>query len=226
MKLDQFFSAYNILTNQTAEAQIQPLFATPLYKAQYNGSLQNINQYLQNIEFGVAEKSFNMQSRNNYLLNEEVFAELKKFIELHIDNYCAEVLKTSTKLRITQSWGNATMLGKHHHPHTHPNSIVSGVFFSSVNDNHPPIEFLHANSSSFNLEKIDQLNESIYSDTIYKHTGINGELLLFPSTLMHHVSTNMTDVPRVSLSFNTFAVGSLGQEISLTYLDLPRGNNV
>ena len=223
MKLDQFFSAYNISTNQTAEAQIHSLFATPLYKAQYNGSLQNINQYLQNIEFGVAEKSFNMQSRNNYLLNEEVFAELKKFIKLHIDHYCAEVLKTSTKLRITQSWGNATMHGKHHHPHTHPNSIVSGVFFCSVTDQHPPIEFFQTNNSVFNLEKT---GDSIWADTIYKHTGINGELLLFPSTLMHHVSTNTTYVPRVSLSFNTFAVDSLGQEITLTYLDLPRGNNV
>jgi uncharacterized protein (TIGR02466 family) len=222
MKLDQFFSNYNLTAKQILQAEIQPIFATPLYKAKYNGDLQNINQYLQNIEFGIAENAFNMQSRNNYLLNEEVFAELKKFIELHIDNYCAEVLKTSTKLRITQSWGNATMLGKHHHPHTHPNSIVSGVFFASVNSNHPPIEFLQTQNCLYDTT----LNgDTVYNNASYKMWGINGELIMFPSTLMHHVPTNMTDVPRVSLSFNTFAVGSLGQEISLTYLDLPRGSH-
>ena len=38
----------------------------------------------------------------------------------------------------------------------------------------------------------------------------NGKLVLFPSTLLHAVAKNKSDVERISLSFNTFIKGQLG----------------
>ena len=49
-----------------------------------------------------------------------------------------------------------------------------------------------------------------------------GELILFPSNLQHSVPINNSDEERISLSFNTWAKGNLGNEKHLTYLPLDR----
>ena len=36
---------------------------------------------------------------------------------------------SSIHLKITQSWINFTKKGEYHHPHAHPNSLISGVFY-------------------------------------------------------------------------------------------------
>ena len=47
-----------------------------------------------------------------------------------------------------------------------------------------------------------------------------GDLILFPSNLSHSVPANQSDEERISLSFNTWCTGSLGDIRSLTYLPL------
>jgi predicted 2-oxoglutarate/Fe(II)-dependent dioxygenase YbiX len=49
-----------------------------------------------------------------------------------------------------------------------------------------------------------------------------GDLMLFPSSLTHMVETVQGD-ERVSLAFNTFPVGYVGEEESLTALHLEQG---
>ena len=49
-----------------------------------------------------------------------------------------------------------------------------------------------------------------------------GELIIFPSSLTHSVRANQSDEERISLSFNTWAKGSLGSERELTYLPFDR----
>ena len=43
---------------------------------------------------------------------------------------------------------------------------------------------------------------------------------LFPSSLKHSVPVNQGDEERISLSFNTFSIDTLGSEENLTHLDL------
>jgi hypothetical protein len=47
-----------------------------------------------------------------------------------------------------------------------------------------------------------------------------GDLVLFPSSLTHMVETVQGTDTRISLSFNTFPVGNIGEEVSLTGLKL------
>ena len=49
---------------------------------------------------------------------------------------------------------------------------------------------------------------------------VTGELLIFPSNLKHSVPTNMGKESRLSMSFNTFSVDTLGSEENLTHLDI------
>lgn len=45
-----------------------------------------------------------------------------------------------------------------------------------------------------------------------------GDLVLFPSHLQHMVETVQGEQTRISLSFNTFPVGLVGEEVDLTGL--------
>jgi hypothetical protein len=47
-----------------------------------------------------------------------------------------------------------------------------------------------------------------------------GRLILFPSSLTHMVPTVQGEQTRISLSFNTFPVGVVGEEMDLTGLKL------
>ena len=49
-----------------------------------------------------------------------------------------------------------------------------------------------------------------------------GELILFPSNLQHSVPANQSDEDRISLSFNTWIKGDIGDKEKLTYLPLDR----
>ena len=49
-----------------------------------------------------------------------------------------------------------------------------------------------------------------------------GELIIFPSWIRHSVPINTKNSDRISLSFNTWAKGSLGTKDDLTYLPLDR----
>ncbi len=54
------------------------------------------------------------------------------------------------------------------------------------------------------------------SSSITLFQSIPGELILFSSMLTHHVPKNISDKPRISLSFNTYPKIPFGSEIGLT----------
>jgi ectoine hydroxylase-related dioxygenase (phytanoyl-CoA dioxygenase family) len=47
-----------------------------------------------------------------------------------------------------------------------------------------------------------------------------GQLLLFPSSLLHAVEEVTTETTRISISFNTFFKGHIGEESNLTLLNI------
>ena len=124
-----------------------------------------------------------------------------------------------SEMVITQSWFNRNHKGMQHHEHMHPNSIISGVWYPQINEQLPPIKFRHPRQSQITgtIEKYNHFNSAMFMLPMKK-----GELLLFPSTLQHSVPTNFTNEVRLSLSFNTWCKGHLGDESSLTYLPIDR----
>ena len=135
------------------------------------------------------------------------------------NNYATGTFESDQRLVVTQCWLNKNPKGSKHHEHVHPNSIISGVFYLRQDKTLPPIQFSKAIQSSMKLDpkKYNNLNSETFllpCDT--------GELLLFPSSLKHSVPTNMGKESRLSMSFNTFSVDTLGSKNSLTHLDIRR----
>ena len=120
---------------------------------------------------------------------------------------------------ITQSWLNRNGKGESHHEHKHPNSMISGVWYPQIHEKLPPIRFKTSEQRdvSFSIERYNHYNSQSFLLPIKV-----GELILFPSNILHSVPINQSDEERISLSFNTWCKGNLGKEESLTLLPFDR----
>ena len=152
----------------------------------------------------------------------DILGNIKTFCEYHLKFYLEELEGVDTnlaKLRITQSWLNKTKPQEFHHPHCHANSYLSGVLYISclpndgINFENP---FRKYDNLEFMRERITEWNSNITFMRVKE-----GDLIIFPSWIKHSVNINETkDSERISLSFNTFPVGKLGEYDSATLLEL------
>ena len=160
----------------------------------------------------------NTTSDDRYVLQRETFAKLREFTEACVAEYLKAIYapKHDVSLRLTQSWLNYTKPGESHHKHAHPNSFVSGVLYIKADATKDKIYFYKDGYQQIKLPT-DQWNLH-NSESWWFEVG-TGDLMLFPSSLTHMVETVQGD-ERVSLAFNTFPAGYVGDENSLTALHL------
>ena len=156
-------------------------------------------------------------SKNKFVLNDPDLSNLKQFVDESIKQYLRDVLDENTQLDVTQSWLNETSNGEGHHYHCHANSYLSGVFYVQTNDD-DKITF-HNNDPRINYYKPTVNNWNLVNSESWWLPTPQNSLIIFRSDLCHSVPKTLND-KRISLSFNTFPVGSLGNEQSATYLSL------
>ena len=213
--------------NYKQEGTIMFLFPTPVVLTNIGRSftedeincIANIPTY--------KEESYmcNHGSKDRYIFDTfaEELKDIKKFCEYQSKNYLEEIDGANTDhaaLRITQSWLSINNPQDFHLPHFHPNSYLSGVLYINClpNDsivfsdrtrgNMQTMEFQKKKSTEWNSMKITQ-------------NIIRGDLILFPSWVAHGVNKNETiNGKRISLAFNTFPTGEIGDYQNLTHLKL------
>lgn len=160
----------------------------------------------------------NTTSTNHTVLRDSVMTPLRGWIEDCVAEYFKATTnpKHNVHLRVTQSWFNYSQPGQHHHKHAHPNSFISGVFYLNTN----PDDRIYFYRSGWQQIKFPTDNYNLYNSDSWWFEAITGRLILFPSSLEHMVPTVKGDDVRISLSFNTFPVGVVGDEMELTGLKL------
>lgn len=194
------------------------LFPTPVGYFNYGKELsQEQKDFLVNAEQKPNEG--NTTSADREILKHELFADLNAFIEASLDEYFHNTVRpmNEVSLRVTQSWLNYTKKGQYHHKHAHPNSIISGVFYVNADKEKDKIFFYQDGYKQIKFPAKDY-NE-YNSESWWLPVGTN-ELVLFPSSFTHSVQPVETDETRISLAFNTFPVGNVGHDDSLTGLRL------
>jgi uncharacterized protein (TIGR02466 family) len=167
----------------------------------------------------VLKNSGNVTSENRYVLNEPEFSSLKEYLQSGIDHYVNEIIKPREQIQfyITQSWLNYTNTGGHHHKHEHPNSIISGVYYFNADPENDKIHFL---KNEYKQIYIPSSEHTPFNSEAWWFPVHPGKLILFPSHLTHTVEQTVSTSTRVSLAFNVFAKGFLGDEKELTALKL------
>jgi uncharacterized protein (TIGR02466 family) len=201
---------------------IENLFPTPigLYKLDRDLTGKEID-FIKGQE--TRPNAGNVTSKNNFMLRHKSMTKLRDFIETSLTDYFATVHNPKNKvgLRITQSWCNYTEPGQYHHKHAHPNSFVSGVFYPQANQETDKIYFYRA---GYQQIKFPPEKWNIWNSESWWFPVGTGDLILFPSSLEHMVETVKGEQTRISLSFNTFPVGSIGEEVDLTGLQIGEEN--
>jgi len=198
---------------------IYNLFPTPVQFFKLNRKLRKLeNNFLLNQE--QRKNSGNTSSINNYILQEKELFNLKCFIELSLNKYFKKVYAPAedVEIYITQSWLNYCKKGQFHHQHRHPNSFVSGIFYVQADANKDKIYFY---KDEYKQLSVTTNKYNLYNSDSWWLEVKTGDLILFPSSLTHKVETVETDL-RVSLSFNTFLKGNLGNNQELTELVLEK----
>ena len=147
-----------------------------------------------------------LQDRDEYidLINwfDECLEEVKMYKQFMFDG----------KFSITQCWANRTNTGGSHHVHSHPNSLLSGVFY--LTNSHPTV--FHG-PLGWRLSLIEsRANEP----SITEVQSIAGRLLIFPSYMPHGTNHMEDKEDRYSISFNTFIQGKLGHPNNLNYIPI------
>ena len=197
--------------------RIMDLFPTPLYINNINAPLINQQKdYLLNLPKIL--NMGNLRSESGYIFEYPLFTELKKTINDNIKEYVNIVYPNSNlDVYITQSWANYTEPNEYHHRHSHPNSFISGVFYVNAIKNEDMIKFYK------DLPFIYQINHNQSNNYNSSDVAIlveTGDLVLFPSNFQHNVPPTTSKETRISISFNTFIRGNLGDEDSSTALYL------
>ena len=162
----------------------------------------------------------NRRSLNTQVLDADELFELSSIIQDRVNMYFDTVYNTrAAHLRLTQSWCNYSEAGEGHHQHSHPNSSISGVYYPQAEaidrlTFHTPLRpHQHLQVTP---EKYNKYNSQVVDVEVK-----SGTLVLFPSYLEHSVDiVDDRKDTRISLSFNTFWVGSLGINEELTGLEL------
>jgi len=197
--------------------ELLQIFPTPILITKYKGSLVDELKHIDTLDWIKQKANGNFKSKDTYLLKHEQFKNIKNFINESINKFTKNISQSDQRLVVTQSWMNKNPKGSKHHEHVHPNSIISGVFYFKQDPKLPPISFSKSIQSAIKLDpkKYNNLN----SET-FLLPCTDGELILFPSNLKHSVPINMSEEPRISMSFNTFSIDTLGSTDSLTHLDI------
>jgi uncharacterized protein (TIGR02466 family) len=197
---------------------IQSLFPTPvgIYKLDRDLTVKELS-FLKNQE--TRSNMGNLTSVNNSILKDKELTQLRDFIETKLSEYFTTVYspKNKVNLKITQSWTNYTEKGEYHHKHEHPNSFVSGVFYVQADKSKDKIHFYRNGYKQIMLPPSEW---NVWNSESWWFDVGTCELVLFPSSLTHMVETVQSDQTRISLSFNTFLVGNVGDDITLCGLQL------
>ena len=202
------------------EATINGIFPTPIYISKLDRKLTPLElKFVDKHKKDFYKNDGNITSKNNYILNEKPFASIKKELDLKVKDYFNKIMSPANKITpyITQSWLNYTETNQYHHKHAHPNSLVSGVFYINCNEEHDKIKFFRDNYKTIKLE-IKEYN--MWNSESWWFPVKTGDVILFPSSLTHMVETKEGDNTRISLAFNVFIKGTVGDNKQLTELIL------
>ena len=165
-------------------------------------------------------------SNNSYVLDVNGLEQAKQKILNHVKKFVEEILSPKNdndmEFYITQSWVNIHSPGSTGHRfHTHPNSIVSGIFYiktlskDSIFVEHHDNQMMPGHAPALDFEPCKRTQYNSRQSEINIQTN---DIVIFPSWLPHFVFIKKEDGLRISLAFNTFVKGPLGSSIGFNEL--------
>ena len=212
---------------ETPKVDIASLFPTPLLRVDIPPKLSTACNLFDKTEMWLDKDSrmeYGLHSKNTYIMDEPECVDLKKFVlDLAKDFAQNTLMYDYDEWTFSQTWVTWKEPGQQHVPHTHPNSVISGVFFYGFGEEGTPAIMFHKNESTGNgqtimLREKGDKRPSPFAWKSFVVPFTPGVLLMFPSYFKHSVPVNNTKYTRKSVSMNIVPKGVLGDPNSLTEL--------
>lgn len=133
---------------------------------------------------------------------QSIEVKVRKHVEQYVYNDIG--LSRGYNMQCHGAWLNRNDKGDYTEIHHHSNSLISGVYYLSVNDQQGRIQFYDDKDGLFG-RYFTVLNYSEPNNRNSHRANVeckNGTILLFPSRLKHSVAPNLLEEPRFSLAFD------------------------
>ena len=133
----------------------------------------------------------------------ELFAQARKRLdEVH------RAFEFNTELRqvITEAWININQKGHFNYSHDHPGSLFSAVYYVKGGPDKGELEFktpITPHTYTISDEMVGGFNA--FTGHALVIPPVTGDLLIFPSWLLHRVNMSQSEEDRISIAFNTRA---------------------
>lgn len=195
---------------------LTPLFSSPLYQTLIQPP-DGIVEYIKQLDYERSEGNNGWISVDQQVINKQ----LDDLLDPYIAEYIHTELSIQQSFVIVNSWVNKHTKGDYLPPHTHANSLYTGIYYIQV----PPDSgnVLTLATSPFTPTFTTVVSPTINQSNIYNSRAVDiplekGTLLLFPSHIEHSAPISNSTTPRYALSFNIFLKGLFGQSSNLLTL--------
>jgi uncharacterized protein (TIGR02466 family) len=132
-----------------------------------------------------------------------LFAEIQKRLD---EVHRAFEFSPSTRQVITEAWININQKGHFNYSHDHPGSLFSGVYYVKGGADKGELELktpITPHTYTISGEMVGSFNA--FTGHAMVIPPVTGDLLIFPSWLLHRVNMSQSDEERISIAFNSRA---------------------
>ena len=184
--------------------QTHLVFPTPIVEDSIESDLEQYVMDLSRIDDGVKLSNKGGYQSKHFHKPEKEFEDLWEKIEKKLNHFHKDIAKLKGHVEINEWWFNINYKGCANRQHQHPTSLHSGVYYIKTPEKCGDICFPNPNQTLMwgwpggLLMESNHINSGIVSLTPRKNI-----LFIFPSWSNHSVDPNLSDEPRISLSFNT-----------------------
>lgn len=145
---------------------------------------------------------------NLFALEHPALAWLRQCVHKTTTDYCRRAGMNYPIDWSLHGWANVNRLGDYHDPHNHPHAYLSGTYYVRV----PSSRATPRNRADLRPGCITFYDPRVTNMTALRDdpqcapeftvAPAAGMILLWPAFLMHFVHPNLSEEPRVSISFN------------------------
>tara|TARA_B100001094_G_scaffold263000_1_gene264414 strand:+ start:320 stop:976 length:657 start_codon:yes stop_codon:yes gene_type:complete len=207
------------------ESKVLQLFPISVYQSKIDID-ENTKSFLCSQEYERMATGNGDFTKNKYVLETTECSNIKKEIMNHLDIFTKKYLtvKDNVKFYMQNSWGVKHSNNDWGQPHMHGNSLLSGVCYLKTKKDSGNITFhkpdgytnLFHSSTMILFDEWENHNSDHWSIT-----PEDGDILIFPSHLMHGITKNNSNIDRYSLAFNFHVEGEMySKDSKIDYLKL------
>ena len=197
------------------------LFPTPLYVTTYEGDTTEIVKYFDSCEMNEPQGGYGIISKDSYIVDNPICKPLADFAMHHFKEFATNVMRWDyEELMFAQSWLTYKKPGQFHKAHTHPNTLIAGVFYYEHYEDDAAICF-SKEAKSYHRSYLEPSLLEDYQQYPYSQEEIyfkpqQNNFIIFPSYVTHGVPPNMTNRVRKALGINALTKGKLGDRETIS----------